>query len=297
MTFSSAFCALVGKPNVGKSTLLNRLVGQKVAITSSKPQTTRNRILGVLSGDGYQMVFIDTPGIHKPRHLLGKYMVSLATATLTEVDVILFLVEATALPTAGDRKIAAAVTHPGTPTVLVVNKIDRCRKHELLPVLDAYSGLGNFEAVVPVSALNGENVDRLLEVLRRRLQPGPQFYPDGTVTDQPEAFIVAEVVREKVLQLTEDEVPHAVAVQVEEVARRQGETVYIRANVYVERPSQKGILIGRGGRMLKEIGRLAREELQALLGSPIYLELWIKVVKDWRERGDRLRDFGYRRPD
>ena len=297
MTFRSAFCALVGKPNVGKSTLLNRLVGQKVAITSNRPQTTRNRILGVLSGDGYQMVFIDTPGIHKPRHRLGKYMVSLATATLTEVDVILFLVEATALPTAGDREVAGAVTRPGTPTILVVNKIDRCRKHELLPVLDGYSGLGNFEAVVPVSALHGENVDQLLEVLRQRLQPGPQFYPDGTVTDQPETFIIAEVVREKVLQLTEDEVPHAVAVQVEEVTRRQGETVYIRANVYVERPSQKGILIGRGGRMLKEIGRLAREELQSLLGSPIYLELWIKVVKDWREREDRLRDFGYRRPD
>lgn len=297
MAFHSGFAALIGRPNVGKSTLLNRLVGQKVAIMSNKPQTTRNRILAVVTGPEYQVVFIDTPGIHRAKHKLGELMVQTAERTLTEVDLVLFVVDAMAPVAGDDREIARHLADAGTPAILVVNKLDAVTKDRLLAALAQYSELHDFAEVVPVSALTGANLDTLMGVIRPRLPEGPQYYPEDTVSDQPEAQLVGELIREKILQLTRDEVPHSVAVVVEEMKDRPDGLVYVKANIFVERDSQRGILIGQGGQMLKEVGRLSREEAEALLGSHLYLDLWVKVKKDWRDREDLLRQIGYRGGD
>lgn len=292
--FRSGFVALVGRPNVGKSTLLNRLVGRKISITSDKPQTTRNRIVGILNRPGCQVIFFDTPGIHKPLHQLGNIMVQTARSVLTEVDLALFMVDAARVPADEDRRAARQVMAAGTPTILVVNKIDAVGRSRLIESLAALSALAEFEAVVPVSALTGENSERLLEVVTGRMVPGPRYYSEEAVTDQPESFIVAEIIREKVFHLTRAEIPHSTAVQIEEMTGRDDGVTYVRANLFIERKSQKGILIGQSGSMLKEVGRQAREELEALFGNRFYLDLWVKVMDDWRSHSGNLSRLGYR---
>lgn len=290
----SGFGALIGRPNVGKSTILNRMVGRKIAITADKPQTTRNRILGVVAGPGYQLVLIDTPGIHKPHHLLGEHMVRTARAAMEEVEAVLMVVEANERPGPGDRYVSGYVRDAGSPAFCVLNKIDLVHPADRDPVARAYAELADFRAVVPVSALTGEGLDVLLEAVTAVLPPGPRYFPDGVVSDQPERFIVGEVVREKVIGLTEEEVPHSVAVEVLEMVSRPNGTTYVRCHIYVERRSQRGILIGAGGAKLRQIGTAARTELEALLGTRIYLDLWVKVNPDWRSRERALRELGYR---
>lgn len=291
--FRSGFVALTGRPNVGKSTLMNQILGQKVAITSDKPQTTRNRIRGVYTCREGQIVFIDTPGVHKPQHKLGDYMMQMVRNTLAEVDVILFLSDVTEAMGPGERYILQLLEEVDTPVILVMNKIDRVHPDDLLPRIDEYRRQFSFADVVPVSALLGNNVSTLVSVIFRHLPEGPKYYPDDQTTDHPESFIVAELIREKILHLTREEIPHSVAVVVEEMTRRCEDVVYVRAVIYTERESQKGILIGKGGRMLKQVGQLARQEIEALFGSRVYLDLWVKVKEDWRNRELLLRSFGF----
>src|SRR5690606_17725674 len=294
MSHKSGFVALIGRPNVGKSTLMNHVVGRKVAIMSDKPQTTRNRIRGIFTDERGQIVFLDTPGIHKPKSKLGEHLVQTARAALEEVDLVLLLVDAEEGMGPGDRFIIEHLKQVETPVFLVVNKIDRVHPDALLPLIDSYRRLYSFKEVVPISALQGNNTGTLVDLIFRELPEGPAYYPADQVTDSPEQFIVAELIREKVLFLTREEIPHSVAVVVEEMIPRQDrETVYIRATIYAERPSQKGILIGKRGAMLKEVGRLAREEIERLLGNKVYLDLWVKVKKDWRNEEAYLRRFGY----
>jgi len=296
-SFRSGFAVTIGRPNVGKSTLLNRLVGRKVAIVSDKPQTTRNKIHCILTTEDAQVIFLDTPGIHKPRHRLGEYMVDVALRALREVDVVLFMTEAGSPPGRGDEYILEQLNQLAdfnTPVFLILNKIDLVPdKKELLPLINEFNKMFKFYETIPLSALTGENLDRLVDTLLHYLPEGPKYYPDEMLTDKPEQFIVAELVREKVLQETAQEVPHAVAVVVEEMKRRSDDLVYVRALIYTEKESQKGILIGKNGRMLKKIGRLAREEIENLLGSKIYLDLWVKVKRDWRKKEADLRNLGY----
>ncbi|MBB5173933.1 GTPase Era [Texcoconibacillus texcoconensis] len=294
-TFHSGFAALIGRPNVGKSTLLNHVLGQKIAIMSDKPQTTRNKVQGVYTEKRGQAIFIDTPGIHKPKHKLGNFMMRVAQNTFSEVDVILFVVDAREGIGRGDEFIIERLKNTNTPVFLVVNKIDQVHPDELLPFIDTYREKYSFAEVVPISALEGNNVDTLMNEVFRYLPEGPQFYPEDQVTDHPERFIFSEMIREKVLHLTREEIPHAIAVDIENVRTSDdGETVLVDAVIVVERNSQKGIIIGKQGSMLKEIGRRAREDIEALLGSRVFLELWVKVEKDWRNRGRVLKEFGYR---
>jgi GTP-binding protein Era len=293
--FKSGFVSIIGRPNVGKSTLMNHIVGQKIAIMSDKPQTTRNKIHGVYTTETGQIVFLDTPGIHKPKSKLGSYMVKVAESTLREVEVILFLIDVTEALGGGDRYIMEHLKGVTTPVFLVMNKIDQVHPHDLLPIIEQYSGLHTFAEIIPVSALNGNNVETLLEQVISYLPEGPQYYPADQVTDHPEQFVVAELIREKVLKLTHEEIPHSIAVVIEDMrVREDGETVYIAANIYTERDSQKGIIIGKQGSMLKNVGQLARIDIEALLGSKIFLDLWVKVKKDWRNQERMLRSFGFR---
>lgn len=293
--FKSGFVAIVGRPNVGKSTLLNYIIGQKIAIMSDKPQTTRNRIQGVYTTDEAQIVFIDTPGIHKPKHRLGEYMTQTARQTLNEVDLILFLVDVSVGYGKGDQFIIDRLQEVKTPVFLVLNKIDQVHPDELLPMIELYRDKFNFQEIVPISALNGNNVNTLTNEILNILEEGPQYYPDDQVTDHPERFIAAEFIREKVLHLTREEVPHSIAVVIEKIQRKkQKNLVIINAVIMVERSSQKGIIIGKQGKMLKEIGKLARADIEALFGSRVFLELWVKVQKDWRNKEYFIQDFGYR---
>lgn len=289
----SGFISIIGRPNVGKSTLLNQFVGHKIAIVSDKPQTTRNRILGILTTEDAQAVFIDTPGIHKPRHKLGAYMTRLAQKTLEEVDLVLYVVDASIPPGGGEEYILDQLQDIKTPVLLVLNKIDLIKKPELLPVIDWFQKRYSFQEIVPVSALNGENLEQLKMLITANLTEGPFFYPAEMVTDQPEVFVAGEIIREKVLHLTREEIPHAVAVVIEQMQQRPNGVLYIAGVIYVERDSQKGIIIGKKGGMLKEIGKLARQELEAIFGSRVYLELWVKVKKDWRDDEQILRSLGY----
>ncbi|HHX73462.1 MAG TPA: GTPase Era [Firmicutes bacterium] len=283
--FRSGFVALTGRPNVGKSTLLNTLIGEKMAIISEKPQTTRNQIRGILTTADYQLVFLDTPGIHKPQHKLGEKMVEIALRTLQEVDLILFLADAVAGPGGGDEYVLEKLKNVKTPVILVINKTDRSGRSRALELISHYSGLFAFQGAVAISALEGTGTDELLQLMLTHLPEGPLYYPADMVTDQPERFIVAELIREKLLQLTRDEVPHAIAVEIVSQRNRPGrELVDIEANIYVERESQKGIVIGKGGMLLKEAGRLARLDIEALLGVPVNLKLWVKVKTDWRNK-------------
>ncbi|MFC4767964.1 GTPase Era [Effusibacillus consociatus] len=292
--FKSGFIAFVGRPNVGKSTLLNRVIGQKLAIMSNKPQTTRNRIQGVLTTEEGQAIFLDTPGIHKPHHKLGDYMVRTAITTLREVDLVCMLVDATEKKGPGDQYVIEQLRQISTPVFLLINKIDAIRQEQLLEIIAIYKDEYPFKEIMPISALKGENVDLLRKLIFDNLQEGPQYYPEDQVSDHPERFVVAELIREKVLHLTREEVPHSVAVEIEQMQYREDkDMLYINAVIYTERNSQKGILIGKNGDMLKEIGKRARVDIENLLGSKAYLELWVKVKEDWRNKEIMLRNFGF----
>lgn len=291
--YKSGFVAVIGRPNVGKSTLMNNLIGQKIAIMSDKPQTTRNKIMGVLTLEDAQILFIDTPGIHKPKHKLGEYMVKEAEGSLREVDVILFVVDVTAEMGPGERYILDNLANVRTPVILAVNKIDRIEKAKLFPIIEKYTSQFKFAAVVPISAIDHTNFDGLIGEIKNYLESGPQYYPEDMITDQPERLVIAELIREKVLHLTKEEIPHAILVDIEEITTRSNDDLYVRAVIYVERDSQKGIVIGAGGRLLKDIGRMARADIESLLGSKVYLDLWVKVKKDWRNRANVLKSFGF----
>lgn len=292
--FRSGFAAVVGRPNVGKSTLINKLIGEKISIISDKPQTTRNRIMCVYSEENMQIVFIDTPGMHKPKNKLGEYMVKAADSALDEVNVVLFVVDASEKRGGGEDYIIKKLVSSKTKVVLVINKTDKLKdKKELLPIIEDYSSQMGFAAVVPVSALAQTDFSPLIGEIAKTLLPGPKYFPDDMVTDQPERLIAAELVREKVLNLTRDEVPHSVAVDMEEIKKRPNGDIYMRAVIYAERESQKGIIIGAKGKLLKEIGEKARRDIEALFGSKIYLELWVKVKADWRSKGGALRELGF----
>ena len=291
--YKSGFVSVIGRPNVGKSTLINSLIGQKIAIMSDKPQTTRNKILCVLTQDDAQILFIDTPGIHKPKHKLGEYMVKAAENTLKEVDVILFVVDATENIGAGELYIMERLQSTQAPVILVVNKVDQINKQQVLPVISRYSDKLNFVGAIPISAKEKTNLDQLVEEIKKYLEEGPQYYPSDMITDQPERLVIGELIREKSLHLTKEEIPHAIAVDIEEISKRNNDDLYIRATIYVERESQKGIVIGAKGSLLKEIGQLARADIENLLGSKVYIDLWVKVKKDWRNRDGILRGFGY----
>ncbi|RCX13845.1 GTP-binding protein Era [Anaerobacterium chartisolvens] len=293
--FKSGFVSIVGRPNVGKSTLLNKLAGEKIAIISNKPQTTRNAIKTVVTDESSQMIFIDTPGIHKPKNKLGEYMVDVAQGTLNEVDVVLFLVEASdGSPGAGDIYIMDRLKDVKTPVFLIVNKIDLVKREQLLKVMDNYSKQMEFKAIVPVSALNNEGVEILLNEIKKIMPEGPQYFPEDMLTDQPEKVIIAEMIREKILRLLKDEVPHGIGVEVISFKERTGRDIIdIQANIYCERETHKGIIIGKEGKMLKKIGTLSRVDGEKLLGSKIFMELWVKVKPDWRNSSSMLKSLGY----
>jgi len=296
--YKSGFATLIGRPNVGKSTLMNCLIGQKIAITSNKPQTTRNRIQTVYSCENGQIVFLDTPGIHKAKNKLGEYMVAVAQRTLSEVDVILWLVEPSAFIGPAEQKIAEQLRKTKTPVILVINKIDTVKKEEILAYIAAYKDLCSFAEIVPVSARTAENTDHLIEVIFQYLSEGPQFYDEDTVTDQPERQIVAELIREQALRCLEDEVPHGIAVSVERMKeRKKANLMDIEAIIVCERESHKGIVIGKQGAMLKKIGSRARREMEALLDLHVNLKLWVKVRKEWRDSDIMLKNYGYNKKE
>ena len=290
--YKSGFAALIGRPNVGKSTLMNRLIGQKIAITSRKPQTTRNRIQTVYTSDEGQIVFVDTPGIHKAKNKLGDYMVNIAEKSLKGVDVVLWLVEPTDYIGAGEQHIIEQLKRIKTPIILVINKVDTVKREQLLGYIDAYRKQLDFAEIVPVSALKGDNTDTLIEQIMKYLPYGPAFYDEDTITDQPTRQIVAELVREKVLRSIDEEIPHGVAVVVENMKYTK-KIVNIDATIICEKDSHKGIIIGKGGAMLKKIGSLARPEIEDLLEKQVNLQLWVKVKKDWRDSDYLIRNFGY----
>jgi GTP-binding protein Era len=295
-TFKSGFVAVVGRPNVGKSTLVNRLVGGKVSIVSDKPQTTRNRIMCVLTQESAQMVFLDTPGIHKPRGKLGAFMLKAAESALAEVNVIIFVVDASRKKGGGDEYIMAKLAQADAPVILAANKIDLLPdSRAILPAIKSYADDLPLSAAVPVCALKQTDFAPLLTEIGKHLTCGPKYFPDGMVTDQPEQMLAAEMIREKILRATAGEVPHSIAVKTDEMKLRENQDMYIRATIYVERASQKGIIIGAGGRLIKEIGQAARADIQALLGNRVYLDLWVKVKEGWRDRDGALREFGFGR--
>ena len=291
--YKSGFVTLIGRPNVGKSTLMNYLIGQKIAITSNKPQTTRNRIQTVLTTEKGQIVFVDTPGIHKAKNKLGEYMVNVAERTLNEVDVVLWLVEPATFIGAGEQHIAKQLKRVNTPVILVINKIDSVTREEVFAAIDAYKDIYDFAEIVPVSARSGSNADELIDVVMKYLPYGPQFYDEDTVTDQPERQIVAELIREKALHALEEEIPHGIAVAIDQMKQR-GKVMHIDATIICERDSHKGIIIGKQGNMLKKIGSTARFEIEKMLETQVNLKLWVKVKKDWRDSEYLMKNFGYR---
>lgn len=291
--YKSGFVTLIGRPNVGKSTLMNQLVGQKIAITSNKPQTTRNRIQTVLTTEEGQVVFVDTPGIHKAKNKLGEYMVNVARRTLNEVDVVLWLVEPTTFIGAGEQHIAEQLKKVRTPVILVINKIDSVKREEVFPAIDAYKDIYDFAEIVPVSARNGDNTEELIRVVMKYLPYGPQFYDEDMVTDQPERQIVAELIREKALHCLQDEIPHGIAVVIDRM-KVKGRIMHIEATIICERDSHKGIIIGKQGNMLKKIGSTARYEIEKMLEMQVNLKLWVKVKRDWRDSEFLMKNFGYR---
>ena len=295
--FKSGFVTIIGRPNVGKSTLMNHLIGQKIAITSDKPQTTRNRIQTVYTDDRGQIVFLDTPGIHKSKNKLGDYMVNVAEHTLKEVDVILWLVEPTTYIGAGEQHIIEKLKQVKTPVILIINKIDTVEKTEILKFIDAYRKVLNFAEIIPVSALKDINTDEVLHVLFKYLEPGPQYFDEDTVTDQPMRQIAAELIREKALRNLSDEIPHGIAVTIESFTERRNGLMDIQATIVCERESHKGIIIGKKGAMLKKIGSQARYEIEALMGTQVNLQIWVKVRKEWRDNELYLKNYGYRSDD
>lgn len=292
--YKSGFVTLIGRPNVGKSTLMNHLIGQKIAITSNKPQTTRNRIQTVYTCEKGQIVFVDTPGIHKAKNKLGEYMVNVAERTVNEVDAVLWLVEPTTFIGAGEQHIAKQLSTVKTPVILVINKVDTVKKEEILVFIDAYRKILDFAEIVPVSALKGTNTDTLLDVIFKYLPYGPQFYDEDTVTDQPQRQIVSELIREKALRCLDEEIPHGIAVSIDQMKfRKGGKMADISATIVCEKESHKGIIIGKQGAMLKKIGSAARYEIEQMLECKVNLQLWVKVKKDWRESDFLIKNFGY----
>ncbi len=292
--FKSGFVALVGRPNVGKSTLMNHLIGQKIAITSEKPQTTRNRIQTVYTDKRGQIIFLDTPGIHKAKNKLGQYMVNVAEGTLNEVDVIMWLVEPTTYIGAGEQHIAELLSKVKTPVILAINKIDTVKDEEIIAkAIDTYKNVCPFAEIVPVSALRNQNTDKMTELLFQYLPYGPQYYDEDTVTDQPMRQIAAELIREKALRLLQDEIPHGIAVTIEQMKERDNGIFDIEATIICERDSHKGIIIGKGGAMLKRIGSQARREIENLMGAKVNLQLWVKVRKEWRDSELYMKNYGY----
>lgn len=295
--YRSGFVAIVGRPNVGKSTLLNRIIGQKIAIMSDKAQTTRNKIQGIYTRPEAQIVFLDTPGIHKAKHALGDFMVKTAFSALKGVDAVLVVVNAQEKMGPGDRFVMDRVKDMKVPIYLLINKIDTIKESDLLPIIESFTQDYSFDQVFPISAKDGQNVDRLLEQLVNDMPEGPQYYPEDLMTDHPEYFIVAELIREKILLLTREEVPHSVAVQVHSMQVNEDAKVEVQASIIVERKSQKGIIIGAQGSMIKKIGQLARRDIEILLGNKVYLDLWVKVQSDWRDRQRDLSELGYKPED
>ena len=294
MTFKSGFVAILGRPNVGKSTFLNHVMGQKIAIMSDKAQTTRNKIMGIYTTDQEQIVFIDTPGIHKPKTALGDFMVESAYSTLREVDTVLFMISADEARGKGDDMIMERLKAAKVPVILVVNKIDKVHPNQLLSQIDDYRKQMDFKEVVPISALQGNNVSHLVDILSENLEEGYQYFPADQITDHPERFLVSEMIREKVLLLTREEIPHSVAVIIDSMKRdEETDKIHIRATIMVERDSQKGIIIGKGGSMLKKIGSMARRDIELMLGDKVFLETWVKVKKNWRGKKLDLADFWY----
>lgn len=292
--FKSGFVTLIGRPNVGKSTLMNHLIGQKIAITSDKPQTTRNRIQTVYTEENGQIIFLDTPGIHKAKNKLGEYMVNVAERTVNEVDVVLWLVEPSTFIGAGDQYIAEQLSRVKTPVVLVINKVDTVKKEEILKFITAYKDIHAFAEIVPVSALKGDNTKALIETIFKYLPQGPKYFDEDTITDQPERQIVAELIREKALRLLSDEIPHGIAVAIDHMRERpDSDLMDIEATIVCERDSHKGIIIGKKGEKLKKIGMLARQEMENLLDIRVNLQLWVKVKKDWRDSDFLLKNYGY----
>ena len=294
----SGFVSLIGRPNAGKSTLLNHILGEKIAIVSDKPQTTRNRILGIYNDKDSQVIFVDTPGVHKPRHRLGEYMAEATNAGLFEGDIVYYVVDATKAFGGGEAYIIKRFKRLKMPVYLLLNKIDLLAKEELLALIAQWQERYNFTEIFPISALQGDNVDRLLEVTLKALPEGIAYYPSDIITDQPERQVVAELIREKVFMLTEEEIPHSTAVTIELMERREkDDKLIIHGLIYVERDSQKGMVIGKGGKLLKKIGILARKDIEHLLGEEVYLKLWVKVKRDWQDKGHILLELGFDKSD
>lgn len=289
----SGFVSIIGRPNVGKSTFMNRVIGHKIAIMSDKAQTTRNKIRGVMTREDAQIIFLDTPGIHKPKHKLGDYMMRVAKNTLSEIDAIMFMVNVNEDIGRGDEYIMEMLKNVKTPVFLVLNKIDLVHPDALMPKIEKYKTYMDFTEIVPISALEGLNVDHFIDVLKDYLHEGPKYYHDDQISDHPEQFVVGEIIREKILHLTSEEIPHAIGVNVDRMIKESEERVRIEATIFVERDSQKGIVIGKGGKKLKEVGKRARRDIEMLLGSKVYLELWVKVQKDWRNKVNFIRQMGY----
>ena len=292
--FKSGFVAVVGRPNVGKSTLINALIDDKIVIVSDKAQTTRNRIICVYTDETKQVVFMDTPGIHKPKHKLGEYMVDAAIESLKEVEAVLFVVAGNEKRGPGDNFIIEQLGRVKVPVFLLINKIDTLSKEDLMKVIVSYQDAYDFAGIIPISAKEKDNLEEVLTVLDEYLPEGPQYFPDDMITDQPERLIISDIVREKILLATRDEIPHAIAVDVDEMKTREDGTTYVRATIYCERDSQKGIIIGRRGALLKELGAAARADIQRLLATKVYLDLWVKVKKDWRNKSGMLSELGYK---
>ncbi|EHT6206185.1 GTPase Era [Staphylococcus pseudintermedius] len=291
--YKSGFVTIIGRPNVGKSTFVNRVIGHKIAIMSDKAQTTRNKIQGVMTQQDAQIVFLDTPGIHKPKHKLGDYMMKVAKNTLSEIDAVMFMVNVNEEIGRGDEYIMEMLKTVKTPVFLVLNKIDLVHPDALMPRIEQYQRYMDFAEIIPISALEGHNVDHFINVLKSYLPEGPQYYPDGQISDHPEQFVVSELIREKILQTTSEEIPHAIGVNVERMTQESEDRVHIEAVIYVERDSQKGIVIGKGGKKLKEVGKRASLDIEHLLGSKVYLDLWVKVQKDWRNKSSFIKQMGY----
>lgn len=292
-TFKSGFVAVVGRPNVGKSTLINHIIKHKVTIVSDKAQTTRNRILCIHTDEECQIVFLDTPGIHKPKHKLGEFMDETAYGALKDIDAILFLISGNEKKGPGDMFVLDKIKDANVPVFLLINKVDLMTKQEVAEKILEYSSLYEFAQIIPISAKTGENVQAVLEELKKLIPEGPKYFPDDMITDQPERLLVAEIVREKLLLALRDEVPHAIAVYTEEMKQRSKDKVYIRTTVFVERDSQKRIVIGKNGAILKEVGQKARQEIENLLGSSVFLDIWVKVKRDWRDKSSFLTELGY----
>ncbi|MCE5312249.1 MAG: GTPase Era [Nitrospiraceae bacterium] len=290
--FRSGYVSLIGKPNVGKSTLLNRIAGRKLAIVSPKPQTTRNRIVCIKNMPDAQIIFVDTPGFHKPKHKLGEHMVRESSDTAKEADLILFMAEPE-MPSQADRAIISMLEGIKSPVFLLINKSDSVKKPALLPVINEYSRLHRFDEIFPVSALKDENLDYLLEAVAGRLPEGPRYYPDEMITDMPERFMAAEIIREKIIFETQEEVPYSIAVEILEWKERGKGKLYISANIYVEREGQKSIIIGKQGARLKDIGSKARQDIEKMVGAEVFLQLWVKVKRDWRSDPGTLKELGY----